>query len=107
MKGEGQVEAVNARGLQNYPCMETLFGNHADQFLVTRCIVRQINRLSSHSLMIDDRGEGLRADIESDMMKLFKNSLLVYPLSGFPDPASSPTRLVNPGSRASDTLRHW
>ncbi len=35
------------------------------------------------------------------MVELFQHPLLVYILSGFPDPASSPTRLVNPGSQAS------
>lgn len=44
--------------------MESILGSHPDQLIVTLPIVLQIECLSSCPLMIDDRGEGLGADVD-------------------------------------------
>ncbi len=105
VQGKRQVKAVVPGRLEDDTGVSALLRNHANQPVVPLGIVDQIEGLRSFAFLIDDRGEGLRADIDSDIVPLFQGFLLVYTERGLPDPESSPTRLVNPGSRASDTPR--
>ena len=106
MQSQCEIEAVDACRLQNHFGVKAVPGDHSDEFFVTLRFVRKIERIRSLSTVIDDHGEDLGTDIDPDMVEFQWVPLFVYTGTRSPDPETSPTRLVNSGSWASDTLRH-
>ena len=106
MQSQCEIQAVDPRGLENHLGVEAIPGGHPDQLLMARRVVRKVERFGSVSLVIHDHGKDLGTDIDPDMVELQWFLLFVHNGTRSPDPETSPTRLVNPGSWASDTLRH-
>ncbi len=108
MQRERQVEAVVTSRLQNDTCESPALGDDRDELAVADTIIGKLELGTSLILLLDYDRKRLGADIDSHEADLLLQILLMlyYNDHRFPDPAPSPTRLVNAGSRASDTPRH-
>src|SRR5207248_7222043 len=100
-------KVIDARRLHTDP---PSFADPLEQLIMAAGIVPKLPGLPLVLVLTPAlRCQRLRAHVDTHpcLDRLHLHSILRYSRHGLPDPVPSPADLVNAGSRASDTLRHW
>ncbi len=107
VQSHGQIEAVDAAGLESHARVPTLLAEAPDELTVPGGVIGELETLAAAAGRLDHDGEGAGADVDAGELDEWFHRGLLSAILAFrsPDPAPSPTQLVDAGSRASETPR--
>jgi len=100
VQSHGQVEAVDAARLEGRPRVPALLAEAPDELTVPGGVIGELEPLAAAAGRLDHNGERACADVDPGELDEWFHRGLLSAILAFrsPDPAPSPTQLVDAGS---------